>query len=225
MLRRWGLRRQQLRRRGRGSPGPGRVGVGVAARALGEEPSGSSASCRRRPLYQNPAPRVAGSALAVILPVTVSLRARGGIAGSAQPALARNRWELRSRESKAQAGVGHGRILSSPTRIFRRSRLGYISRVQQPVRSAHPACHVPRGPGPRPAAATRTGPASIARGRGDWEGTATPQPPRHRRDRRRMHRAGQVRSPRRHGLVTAGAAHLPVKTARARVRLGCFAPT
>jgi hypothetical protein len=38
----------------------------------------------------------------------------------------------------------------------------------------------------------------------------TPQPPRHRRDRRRMHRAGQLRSPRRHGLVTAGAAQAGV---------------
>ncbi len=46
----------------------------------------------------------------------------------------------------------------------------------------------------------------------------TPQPPRHRRDRRRMHRAGQVRSPHRHGLVTAGAVVRLVT-----VRLGCFA--
>ncbi len=48
----------------------------------------------------------------------------------------------------------------------------------------------------------------------------TPQPPRHRRDGRRMHRAGQVRSPA--GLVTAGAARW-CWPRLVTVRLGCFA--
>jgi hypothetical protein len=155
-----------------------------------------------------------------------------GIAGNSGAAKVRHRLGL------AMVGFCHVR----PTRIFRRSRLGYISRVQQPVRSAHPAWHVPRGPGHRDCAphsrsaaatATRTGPASTvtgpARGRGgDWElrgGCAvTPaQPPRHRHDRRRVHRAGQASSPPRHGLVTAGAAWCWPRLVTVTVRLGCFA--
>ena len=49
----------------------------------------------------------------------------------------------------------------------------------------------------------------------------TPQPPRHRHDRRRMQRAGQLRSPRRHGLFCPPA--LVLATALVTVRLGCFA--
>jgi hypothetical protein len=85
----------------------------------------------------------------------------------------------------------------------------------------HLVWHVPRGPGrrdcaphPRPAAATCAGPAGNI-------GQQQPQLLRRRRDRRRMHRAGYVRSPCWHGLVTAGWCR-PRQFVLVTVRLGYF---
>ncbi len=142
-----------------------------------------------------------------------------GIAGNFGAAKVRQRLGL------AMVGFCHrdvrlGNFDGHDSDTFRESSSLFGPRIQRGMcRAAQVTVTAPhiRVQQPRHAPARPASPAPVT---GSARSSAvTPQPPRHRRDRRRMHHAGQIKSPRRHGLVTA---HASEAARLVTVRLGCF---